>query len=181
MTVLPAILASTLLAAAAPGPGTRVGPPSARAVLDAAVAKAGVGKKGILVGFRASWCGYCRKLEQTLTSPGVRPALDRRFVVVWLDVLETGEKVALENPGGRELFNDWSGGDAGIPFLATLDFGGRLVATSLRAGPGGVLQSIGFPSREPEVRHLLSMLRSASPSMTDEEARRISEGFLGPR
>lgn len=176
--LLPGVPLLAAAPAAPPAASPAPAPAPAKDVLSRAIAAARTSGKGVLVGFHASWCGYCRKLEGTLADPAVKKVLDRRFVTTWLTILERPASQALENPGGRELFAEWSGGQTGIPFLATLDSQGRLVSTSLRTAKDGEVFNIGLPAREPEVDHFVSMLRDASPSMTDAEADVVRRAFL---
>jgi len=160
-----------------PAPTRAPAPASAKQLLEEARTTASASGRGVLVGFHASWCGYCRKLEGLLAQPPAKEILDRRFVVTWLTVLEKPGKEGLENPGGRALYEEWSGNEGGLPFLATLDSSGRLTATSLRPGRDGVPRNIGLPVRPPEVAHFVAMLRSASPALTDAEAVALTDAF----
>jgi hypothetical protein len=150
-------------------------------VVDNAVKSARAEKKAPLVGFHASWCGYCRRLERYMASPEVKPILDKHFTAVWLTVLERGEKKALENPGAEELFVKWSGGlRTGLPFLAVLDKKGNVIGSSLRPVPGKPGENIGYPATPEEVGHFLSILEAAAPGLTNTEVEILRKNLVPP-
>ncbi len=169
------VLGSSLLQ----GTFALAGPPTAEAVLAAAVKAGRPEKKNILVVFHASWCGWCRKLEAVLSVPEVKEVLGRYFETVELTVLERGEKKALENAGAEELLVEVAGRDAGLPFTAVFDRKSRRVlATSNTSGPG---TNIGFPGKVDELDHFVAMLRRGAPRMTAAEAETIRSAFPAPK
>ncbi|RYG21491.1 thioredoxin family protein, partial [bacterium] len=86
-----ASLAALLLVAIA-----AAAPPDAAKALEDARAKAKREGKNVLVVFHASWCGWCKRFDKMLEDPKLKPAYEKSFVVLHLDVLENGDKKALE-------------------------------------------------------------------------------------
>jgi hypothetical protein len=127
-------------------------------------------KKTVLVIFHASWCGWCKKLEAALTSPGVAPILATHFVTIHLDVMENGDNKRLENPGGDDYLAKWGGAKSGLPFYAFLDEKGKKIADS-NALPNG--QNIGYPGTPEEIDAFLGLLTKTAPRLTVEERERI--------
>jgi len=169
------VLSVTLAAAlGSPFPAFSAPVPAAQA-LDAAAKAAREGKRNVFVLFHASWCGWCRKLEAVLATPGAKEVLDRYYERVELTVQERGEKQALENPGAEELLEKLSGGDSGLPFTAVLDRKSRApLATSNMSGPG---TNVGFPAKADEIDHFVGMLRKGAPGMTQAEAEKLRAAF----
>ncbi len=148
-------------------------PPPAAALLSAASTQAGKSGKTVFVGFHASWCGYCKRLHKILEQPEIRPIVDAHFEVVWLTVLERGDKKALENEGAMELLTRHSGGASPtLPFVALLDPQGKLLASSI--GPRG---NVGFPAVPHEVDHFVGMLKTAAPRLTAAELESLRKAF----
>ena len=90
---------------------------SAENILNNSLKKAKETNKPVLVVFHASWCIWCRHLEDALNSNELKKIIDDHFVITYIDVLEQKEKKEeLENPGGEKIMNDLGGKDAGLPF-----------------------------------------------------------------
>ncbi|MGZ3845173.1 MAG: thioredoxin family protein, partial [Flavisolibacter sp.] len=104
--------------------------PAAEAVLKEAYARATKEDKKVMVIFRASWCGWCEKMDTSLNDPTVRSFFDRSFVIIHLTIDEAKNKKKLENPGAAELNKKWGGAEQGIPFWVILDKDGSFLANS---------------------------------------------------
>lgn len=174
-TLVPALLIVAVpVAAQTPAPAKPLPetPPPATQLVDAAVATAKAEHKNVLVYFSASWCGWCHRFATFLDSPDAAGKLMRdNFVVVRLDALESGPKVAQENPGARELLDTMSGGaNTGIPFYFVLDGAGKKVADSLIM-PGH--RNVGHPAQPEEVVAFVKQLETIAPRMTAEERKEI--------
>lgn len=167
-----------VVAVAAPALSLRDTPPPARTVLASAQDKAAKEKKAVLVGFHASWCGWCKRMEKTLSDPKLAAIMDKYFVTVWLTVLESDDKKSLENPGAEDEMIANGGKDQGIPFLYFTDAKGKTIITSKRpsegADKGG---NVGCPYEASEIAYWLSMLKKAAPSITDSEIQTMKSGF----
>ena len=96
------------------------------AQITAALAKASVEHKRVLLDFGANWCIWCRRLHSTFESdPAVSRALDRGFVVVMVDVnTPNGVK---RNAGVNARYGDPI--QRGIPVLVVLDSDGKQLTT----------------------------------------------------
>jgi len=95
-------------------------------------------------------------------------------VVLSLDVMETGEKKALENPGGTKLMVDLGGAKSGLPFIAFLDKNGKKIADS-NVLPGN--SNIGYPAAPAEIAAFGKLLAQAAPRMSAAERATIT-GYL---
>lgn len=169
-----------LLALLLPGaaPATTSAPAPARDVIAAVRTRARSSGKAPLVLFHASWCGWCRKLERTLSLPEVKPIVEQHFELAWLDVQERGTKKALENPGGNEVLAEWGGAEAGLPFYAVLDAKGAVLASALMHGPDGRPSgAAGFPGTAQEIDHFLWMVKKGASAITPSELETLRRAF----
>lgn len=153
-------------------------PPPASAVLESAGAAAAAQHKSIFLIFHASWCGWCKKLDQFLETPEIKPVIDKYFVVAHLTVQEQGARKSLNNPEGDEVMAHAGGKDAGLPFFAFLDEKGETIANSIRPGEGNDAErNIGHPVKPQEVDWFLIMVKKAAPAMSADEAK-VLENWL---
>jgi len=146
-------------------------PPPASDVLTSAEATATAQHKAIFLIFHASWCGWCRKLDQFIESPRIQPIIDKYFVVTHLTVLEQGNKKSLDNPGGDAAMERAGGKYISLPFFAFLDDKGETIVNSIRPGEGlPAARNIGHPVEPYEVDWFMAMLKKAAPGMSADEA-----------
>jgi thioredoxin 1 len=123
-TALSALAALTLALLAPPSWADQVfpSPSSARADIDAALAQAASSHKRVLVQFGANWCSDCKALDQNFHKPENAALLSSHFVLVHVNVGDHGidHNLDLAQSYGIPL-------DKGVPALAVLDAGGRVV------------------------------------------------------
>ena len=150
------------------------GPPPAERLLADAQKLAKSQKKTVLVRYTASWCGWCRLLEKNLDEADVKPLIDRNYVIVTLDVMENGDKKALENPGADKLLAAMGGEKAGLPYFVFLEPGGKKLADS-NALPGG--QNLGCPASPEEIKAFGGLLKKTAPRLSAGEIQTILDRF----
>jgi len=122
--------ALVLLAAILPAEGPTAGKPAIydpgadmKALITAAVKKAGVENRNVLLMFGGNWCPWCHRLHELFASdPEVKKILAERYVLLLVDV---GEKAG--QPLNRDLVDQYLGRikNSGYPALAVLDKEGK--------------------------------------------------------
>lgn len=153
-------------------------PLPAKTVLSNAQIRAKASGKQVLVGFTASWCGWCKRMAKTLADPKVDAVMDKYFVTVWLDVLEQPDKKSLENPGAEEIMKANGGENQGIPFWYFTDASGKKIIDSMIPGEGGKkAANTGCPYEAAEVAHWLKALKTAAPKITEAELATMKTSF----
>ena len=159
------MLSTVLLAGSASHVRAAAGaaPPSADSLVQAAVKKAQIEKKTVLIEFGASWCVWCRNFENFVKAPDTGPIVGANFVVVNLTVQEDKDKKALENPGGEQLMTTWGGAKSGLPFYVFLGGKGQKIADS-NAMPDG--KNIGFPAVPEEIAAFMSLIDKTASRMS---------------
>ena len=154
-------------------------PESAQALVTNVVKTATAEQRKALIAFHASWCGWCKRLENFLDLPEIKPVIDRYFEVMWLTVNEREGNKHLENPGADEFLSKWTNGvRSGIPFYVLLDSKEQLIASSIRAiEPGGNSGNIGFPGNDEERRAFIDFLKTGAPNMNASEEATLIKGL----
>ncbi len=146
--------------------------PPASTIMESARAAATAPHKSIFLIFHASWCEWCKKLDQFIKTPEIEPIVDKYFVVAHLTVEERGAKKELDDPGGDEVLAKAGGKDAGLPFYAFINEKGETIVTSIRPGEGKAGErNIGYPLQPQEVDWFMAMVKKAAPAMSPDEAR----------
>ncbi len=98
-----------------------------------------------------------------LAKPEFKKLLDKNYVVVHLDVMESGEKIKThENAGGKDIMVALGGEKSGLPFFAFLDASGNKLANS-NAMPKE--QNIGCPATPEEILAFEVLLKMTAPKM----------------
>lgn len=143
-------------------------PRPAKDLIDQAVAKAAKENKSVFVIFHASWCGWCKRLDEWMATPGAKPFFDKEFVVVHLTVQESKGKENLENKGGMDYMTKWHGDKAGLPFSAMLDGKGNMIVNSNSKNEGKE-GNIGCPWAPEEQEWFFKMLAKARPSASKSD------------
>ena len=149
-------------------------------ILKEALAKAADSHKNVLIIFRASWCGWCRKMDAGLTDRKLSSLFDNNYIIVHLTIDETDSKKSLENAGAAELRKKYHGDRQGLPYWFILDAGGNFLADSrLRkseADPNPV--NVGCPASNEEINYFIMVIRRTS-SLNTAQLTLIKEWFLG--
>jgi thioredoxin-related protein len=155
-------------------------PESSDKIMAEAYKLAAKEKKNVMVVFHASWCGWCKKFDASITDPLCKDFFDKSFVIRHLDILEQTAKKNLENPGATDLFNKYGGQGSGIPFFLIFDKKGKLLADSkIRAegdGPEKPGKNMGCPASDDEVAEFIKVLKKTS-KISDAEIIAVTERF----
>lgn len=154
-------------------------PQTADEIFSNAVQKAKQQHKKVLIMFHASWCGWCKKMDASIDDPSIKKYFDDNFVIQHITVMEHGDKVALDNPGGQAMLEKYGGGEEGIPYWLIFDENGHLLANSkLNSGSNSQEEghNMGCPTTELEVNYFIGLLKK-NTSLSEEDAKAIHDRF----
>ena len=147
--------------------------PTATAVMDKAYAQAKKENKKVLLMFHASWCGWCKKMDANMEKEEVKDYFNNAFVKTHLTVMESKDKIHLENPGAKELMEEYKGGNSGIPYWLIFDSNGTLLTDSRDDKD----QNIGCPGSKEEVDMFIKKLQKTTKINATEIAA-VSKAFI---
>ena len=149
-------------------------------IMDDACRQAAKEGKSVMIVFHASWCGWCKKFEASVTDPSCQGFFDKHFVIRYLDILERGDKKNLENPGAEELYNKYGGQNSGVPFFLIFDKKGNLISDSKfkpsGSDAGKPAENLGCPASPEEVSAFIQILAKAT-RVSDAEKDAITVRF----
>lgn len=119
-SLLAVFLLFTLGSALSAPPEIYPDPAQAHADLAAALKKAAVQHKRVLLDFGGNWCPDCRILDAYLHDPANRPLLESNFVLVHVNIGHMDANQDLAERYGVPLHK-------GVPAMAVLDAHGKLL------------------------------------------------------
>jgi thiol:disulfide interchange protein len=147
-------------------------PEPAQTLLDAAQKRAKAAGKNVFVVFHASWCGWCKRLDEKVwNDPTIGKLMATHYEIVRLDVSEDG-KQELENPGGDKILANLGGENSGLPFYAILNPAGKKLTDANRMPSNG---NIGYPAAPEEITAFVKILKETAPKMTEAERTAVLE------
>lgn len=147
-------------------------PEPASVVLQSAYEVAAKENKKVFLIFHATWCGWCHKMDTAMNDISCKKLFTDNYVIRHLDVMETGAKKSVENPGAMEMLKEFKGDQGGIPFWLVLDKNGKVLADSnLKLG-----QNTGCPATKEEVDYFITVLQKTS-SLSSEQLLTIRKRF----
>lgn len=146
---------------------------SAQKILEKATLKAKNQNKNVFIIFHASWCGWCKKMDNAMNDPRCKDLFDKNYVIEHMVVKESQKNKHLENAGAEDILKQYKGDKSGIPFWLIFNNKGELLTDSFDANG----QNLGCPASKSEVPVFVDKLKETS-SLTSEELAVISKVFL---
>jgi len=146
---------------------------SADKILEKAFAQAKKEKKNVFVMSHASWCKWCKKMENNMEDPSVKPFFDKSYVTTFLVVQESKDKKNLENPGAEDILKKYKADNSGIPFWQIYDANGKLLADSFNAKG----ENLGCPATVEEVAEFTDKLKKSS-KLSEKDRKKIEDIFV---
>ena len=145
--------------------------PNSGSVMAAAYKQAAKEHKNVLVMFHASWCGWCKKMDASMTDSTTQKYFNANYVTVHLDVQEKPTDKKLENPGADVFLAKYKAEKAGLPFFLIMDNKGNLLGDSFLNG-----QNMGCPAFSEEVAAFITLLKKTS-KINDDQASAVTTRF----
>lgn len=147
-------------------------PLEAKAVRDAAFARAAQEEKRVFLHFGAPWCGWCGKLERWMAQPEVAALLAKDFVDLKIDT----DRMTGGGDMAKELRAKAGAKDGGIPWFVLQGADDAILATS-DAKDG----NIGFPVKDEEIAHFVGMLEKARKNLTAADLETLRASLVASR
>jgi len=151
-------------------------PEPAEKILTESLIKAKQDNKNVMIVFHASWCKWCKRLENAIESPELKKIFTDNWVVTYVDVLERGKNAdSLENQGGKELMKKFGGEKSGLPFCVFLNKkGSRICNSNLMPDK----TNIGYPGTGDEIKLFTGMLKKSSKKLTTAQLAAINDSLI---
>lgn len=163
---------ATLVLFVLAGFATATAQETAATIMEKASEQAKKEKKKVFLMFHASWCSWCKKMDNNMNSDACKKLFDDNYVVAHITVQESPKNKALETPGGAEVLKTYKGEKSGLPYWVILDHKGTLLADSNNAKG----ENLGCPASPEEVAVFIEKLKKTS-KLSKKELAVITETF----
>lgn len=146
---------------------------NASELLKNACSEAKIENKNIFLKYSASWCGWCKKMDEQIKSETCNSLFESNYIFVTLVVNESKSNKHLETPGGQATLEKYNGERSGLPFFVILNEDGNLLEDSFDSNG----QNLGCPVSADEVEYFVEILKNTS-SLSTNDLYKISTVFL---
>jgi thioredoxin-related protein len=146
---------------------------NASEILKNACSEAKIENKNIFLKYSASWCGWCKKMDEQIKSETCNSLFESNYIFVTLVVNESKSNKHLETPGGQAILEQYNGERSGLPFFVILNEDGNLLEDSFDSNG----QNLGCPVSGDEVTYFVEILKNTS-SLNTNDLNKISTVFL---
>ena len=145
-------------------------PKDAKAVLDAAIARAKGESKAVFVRFGTTDEPWCVRLDRWARSPEAARLLDKAFVVTKIDPdrMTNGGDTFVSLAGQRP---------PALPWFAFIGPDGKMVATSQSADG----TNMGFPGKDDEIVAFAALLKKVTDRLSEQDIRSLCDSLKSER
>lgn len=150
--------------------------------LSNAIQRANRENKNLMLMFKASWCGLCKKLNNTISNPSIKSFFETNYIIEQLVVFESKKNKHLEDEGADKILAQFDGSESGLPYWVILDNKGRLLANSKLGKESktkiliGQFGNIGCPANPEEIESFVYKLKRTS-ALTNSNLKEIASNF----
>ena len=151
---------------------------TATEIVEAALKKAQIEKKNVLIDFGASWCPWCRKTDTLFNESPFAKKIQSGYVIAHITVRERPEKAALENAGWEPIMAKYRGAkDLDIPYLVVVNPKGKKLVDSYRVPEGEIPGNAGYPKTPVEIDAFLKLIGSTSKTFSATDLKALGAYF----
>jgi thiol-disulfide isomerase/thioredoxin len=148
------------------------GQTDASSILENALSTATKEQKNVFVKYGASWCKWCKKMDQNIKSKESKPLFTKNYVFVDLVVMESKRNKHLEIPGAIDILKKHKGENVGLPFWVILNTEGTIIGSSVDTNG----KNLGCPSTREDINQFVTILESTS-NLKENELKVITDSF----
>lgn len=142
--------------------------PSAQNIVEEICKQAALQHKNAFIIFHASWCGWCRKLDNNMNSPSLAPFFDSNYVTAHVTVFETDS--TQDDAGAKDFLSKYNSDKQGIPTWFIFNDKGELLMSSFMKNQSDEGVNVGCPAEPQEVAYFIKVLEKTSSISAEQKA-----------